>query len=472
MSIKLRKFWPLFLSYIVLSIFVLINSENPFFWDTVQLGSHHANHYFSSNFSKLLLPDHIDSGHIPAFGMYIALAWKLFGRSLIISHLAMLPIVFGILLQVFSLIQRFVPVKYLGIAFLLILIDPTLLSQVILVSPDIPLVFFFLLGVNAILDNKKIILMTAVVFLFLSSMRGMMVSVCLLILDLYLNASFYRNIKKMMLMLLKRSLIYLPAFFIFIFYSFLHYSEKGWIGFHADSPWAESFRQVGLKGFVFNVGVLGWRLLDFGRVVVWVVLLVLFATYKKEILKDKKVHVLIFFFICIITLLPINMLWAKGLLAHRYLLPIYLILSFLGVAILYADYVNQRLRFVLTVLWVLIMITGNLWIYPPKISQGWDASLAHMPYYKLRQEANLFLDNNNINFEDVASFFPNTASLDVIDLNGDKRSFQRFSKVNKYVLYSNVYNLSDEEYDYIVKQYDVVKQFSKNGVFICLYSKK
>ncbi|WP_299314061.1 hypothetical protein [uncultured Aquimarina sp.] len=465
-------YWTVVLSSLIFFIAVLLNADNAFFWDTIQLGSHHADHYFKTNFSVLLLPDDIDSGHIPAFGAYIAMFWKLFGRNLCVSHLAMLPFGFGLIFQLFRLIKRFILPKYLSIAFGLIIIDPSLMSQMLLVSPDVPLLFFFLLAVNSVLDNKKIFLMIAIVLLFLTSMRGMMLSVCVLIFDLCCNVSSRENIKELFTALMKRSLIYIPAFLIFIVFSLIHFQEKGWIGFHQDSPWQESFEKVEFTGVIFNIAVLGWRILDFGRIGIWIVLFILFAKYRKQIIKDPRIRQISFFFACILFLLPLNMLWAKGLLGNRYLIPIYLFCSLLCATILFSDFVTRKLRVVLILTWATIIISGNFWIYPPKVSQGWDATLAHLPYYNLRLKAKKYLDDHKIDFHSVASFFPNDAGIDAIELNGEKRSFAVFDGNNDFVFYSNIFNISDQEYDDIISNYEIIQSFEKNGVFVWICKMK
>ncbi|AXT50714.1 hypothetical protein D1818_07670 [Aquimarina sp. BL5] len=468
----LKIYWPVALSSLIFLIALLLNADNAFFWDTVQLGSHHADHYFKTNFSVLLLPDNIDSGHIPAFGAYIAMFWKFFGRSLWVSHLAMLPFGFGLIFQLFRLTKRFIDPKYWSIAFGLIIIDPSLMSQLLLVSPDVPLLFFFLLAVNSVLDNKKIFLMMAVVLLFLTSMRGMMLSVCILIFDLSCNVLWRIKIKELCIALLKGSLVYIPAFLVFITFSFIHFQEKGWIGFHQDSPWQESFEKVEFAGVIFNIAVLGWRILDFGRIGIWIVLFILFAKYRKQIIKVPRIRQVSFFFGCILFLLPLNMLWAKGLLGNRYLIPIYLFCSLLCATILFSDFVGQKLRIGLILTWAVILISGNFWIYPPKISQGWDATLAHLPYYNLRLKAKKYLDDQKIDFSRVASFFPNDAGIDAIELNGEKRSFTVFKGDNDFVFYSNIYNVSDQEYDDIISNYEVIQSFEKNGVFVWICKRK
>ena len=45
-----------------------------------------------------------------------------------------------------------------------------------------------------------------------------------------------------------------------------HYLETGWMGYHENSPWAPAFEKVDFQGAIKNILILGWRLLDFGRV--------------------------------------------------------------------------------------------------------------------------------------------------------------------------------------------------------------
>ena len=463
----------LLLAFIYLTVFALslLTIKNAFFWDTIQLGSKHANFYFTTDFSSVLLPDSIDSGHIPAFGMYLALIWKIFGRTLIISHLAMFPFILGILWQLQKLISKFVNKKYVGWALLLVVLDPTLLSQLTLISPDVSLVFFFLLGLNSILENRKKILSLAIVFLFLTSMRGMMVSFCLFIFDAIININYSKSIKDSITSLLKRSMVYLPALIIFISFSILHYAKKGWIGFHENSPWATLFENVGFKGFLVNIGILGWRLVDFGRIGIWLVFFIILARYKSKIFTQGKNHLLVQIFLIFLIILPLNMLWATNLLGHRYLIPVYLTFSFLCASMLFSQQIDKKLRVALVSLWLVSVVGGNFWVYPEKISQGWDSTLAHLPYYKIRQQAIEYIDEQRIDFSSVQSFFPNVAIVDDVDLNNDYRQFIEFDNSCSYVLYSNVFNISDEDYDFLRNHYSVIKQFKSGLVYFDICKK-
>lgn len=462
------------LTFLIAFLLIYLNKENGFFWDTVQLAYSHGNFYYSNNFSQLLLPIEMDSGHIPTFGMYIALAWKIFGRTIAVSHLAMLPFAFGIIWQLQILCKRFIPEKYIGIAVFLIFIDATLMAQITLVSPDVPLVFFFLMALNAVFKNNKTLITISIILLFLTSMRGMMLSLCLVLIDVYTNIGYNRLLKSEKIKILfKRSLLYIPALLIFVSYNIYHYSETGWIGYHKDSPWANCFEKVGFKGFIVNIGYLGWRILDFGRVAVWIVFLWLLLKYKSEILKNKKNHVLFFSFAVIVLLLPLNMLWAKNLMAHRYLMPVYLAFSILCASLLFSGFVAPKLRNLLVAVWIIVALSGNFWIYPPKVSKGWDSTLAHLPYYKLRLQLLEYLDANKIDFKDVDTFFPGYHPGAVIDLNNDQRTFDNYTIGNgsKYVFYSNIFNIDDAVFYDIMNHYKSVQRFENNGVYVILFKK-
>ena len=472
MMIIKKQSLPILIGYLIVAALFFLTLNNGFFWDTVQLGSKHANYFYTNHFTGILLPDSIDSGHIPSFGMYLAFIWKIFGRNLIVSHLAILPFVLGILWQLNKVVKKFIKNEYSGWALLLTLLDPTLLSQITLVSPDVPLVFFFLLGMNSILDNRKITLSISIIFLFLISMRGMMVSFCLLVIDIICNVTWSKSFKNEVSGLLKRTTIYLPALIIFISFASYHYINKGWIGFHNDSPWAESFEGVGFKGILFNIGILGWRIVDFGRIGIWIVFLILFLKFKGNLLKNNESRILIMVFLVFLIFLPINMVWARNLLGHRYLLPIYLSFSLLCAHLLFTLEMNKKLRLVLIYLWLLLITTGNLWIYPDKISQGWDSTLAHLPYYKIRQQAIEYMDGQNIDIQNVQSFFPNTPVIDDIDLNHDFRRFMDFKNDRDFVFYSNVFNINDEDFNIIKSQYLIIKQFKKGPLHVDICRKK
>jgi len=461
----------LILTYIVAIFLVLWSLNHAFFWDTVQLGSRHATFYFETNFKSFLLPNSMDSGHIPAFGAYLALVWKIFGRTLTVSHLAMLPFVIGIVFQLNKLISHFFEENFRGIVLLMVFLEACLLSQITLISPDVVLMFFFLLAFNSIIKNKKYYLSIAIIGLFLISMRGMMVALALLFIDVFVSVNFKLSIKSIYHQLLKRSLIYFPALMVFIAFSVYHYNLVGWIGFHNNSPWKKSFETVDFKGVLYNIGIVGWRFLDSGKIIIWIILMLLLLSYRKSLFKSKNTKVLGVSFLIIAIILTLNMIWAKGLLQHRYLLPVYLLFSVFVAKLLCTKIVSPSFRKVSIGFWLIVMLTGNLWVYPDHISKGWDSTLAHLPYYNLRNESLKFLMNEAIGVEDVSTFFPNNMTFNHIDLNNNPSNFSAFLNQKQYVLFSNVFNVRDNDYKLLTDNYTCIKTFKSPTAYISIYKK-
>lgn len=460
------KLIPFYLFFIALSIFSL---NKPFFWDTIQLASKHAHWFYENNFSYFLLPDNIDSGHPPFFGMLLALTWKLFGRNLFVSHLFILPFLLGIIHQAYKLTEYFIPSKWKYFALAILLFDPTLLGQSVLVSPDIPLFFFFLLSLNAIFKSRNKILIIAACGLSLISLRGMML--CLIIalfyfiLKLYNGKRFFNALKNVIVVFIPTALI--PFIFLLI-----HYIKKGWIGYHPDSPWAISFEVVNLKGFILNTGLYVWRLIDFGRIFVWLTLSVILLSYKKLRFTGLSAP-LVIISLLLFTVLPLPMLFHKSLLAHRYLLPVYFSIAFLTCHLLFNFRFSDNKKTLIATIVITSLILGNFVVYPDKIAKGWDSTLAHIPYYGLRDKMINYLKSNNIDVNEVGSGFPNTAAFKYTDLTNDDRSFAyKDLRKHKYIFYSNIFNdFSSQELDELKNNWILEKEFRCIQVKVQLYRK-
>ncbi len=460
---------PFFLFFI---LFTWFTSNNIFFWDTIQLGAKHALFYYENNFSSILLPDSFDSGHIPSFGLYLAFCWKIFGKSLAVSHFSILPFLFGIVWQSFLLLRLFINRKYLFLALIIFLADPTLLGQASLVSPDIILVFFFLLGLNAILRNKKFFLFVSITGLILVSMRGMMVAFAIFLFDVVFNVQLF-NVKSAVIRLLKKSWVYIPGVAIFFAFSLYHYKAKGWIGYHEDSPWAESFTMVDYKGVIHNLGIFIWRLWDFGRIFLWIVFFVIVVKKFKKLRTDKTFHQLIIILLIIGVSLSISFILYKYLSGHRYILPVYLMFSLITTYLVFEKLESAKLKYTVFTVLLMGLLSGNFWIYPPKIAQGWDSSLAHLPYYKLRTDMMQYMKINDIRIEDVACTFPNNMEQKYLNLDDSEIKHSNLNlDSNQYVLYSNIYNdFNDEQIERLSKDFILEKEMKKRGVFIRLYRK-
>jgi hypothetical protein len=457
---KNNVFYVLALLYVLLTFFC---RSNIFFGDMVQFASRHPHFFLANQFQTIYLPNYLDSGHPPLFGIYIAFAWFLFGKSLLVSHFAMLPFLLLIAYQVPQLLSRWLSGYTLLFSSLLVLLEPTLLAQATLVSPDIVLMAIFITSINLFFNKKYKTLALILIPLGLISLRGMMVlfaSFCAIILN---NTFAQRKFNHHYFFTI--ALVFLPSVIIATVWLWLHYQHTGWIGFHSDSPWASSFQQVSFAQMLKNALLFIWRLVDFGRITVW--LLALFLLFKLKFAKQSNLKLSISIVVFILVFAA-NTIFADGLVGHRYFLPIYfLTLVFVLKNIAFAFPKNNKFAFAMLFLSFLI---GATFVYPSKIAMGWDATPAHLPYYSLRKDAIAYLNNNNIPLQAVASGFPNLDSREILELNGDSSHFNSYSDTSlKYILYSNVFNYPDSLIDKIENTKAIYYQ-KKGFVFIGVYA--
>jgi hypothetical protein len=259
-----------------------------------------------------------------------------------------------------------------------------------------------------------------------------------------------------------------------------HFIHKGWIGFHANSPWMTAFERVNAVGFVKNGAILVWRLIDFGHLYLWLICIYGLIKIKKKLPITRLLIVLLM--ILLIVLTPTLLIY-KGLLAHRYLMPIYVVLILLTVKII-SDLKNYKRQLIIALIALFGLASGNFWVYPQPISTGWDATLAHLPYYSLRNDMLAFIDSQSINYEDIGTAFPNQRNFETTDLKkspplvasslvmtSDRFSTYNLTK-NRYIFYSNVMNEFSEVDLMILKtNWRVIKLLKKGQVEVILLKK-
>jgi hypothetical protein len=412
----------------------LFSLHDFFFWDTVQLGSKQAHYFFEQDKFSLLLPDQIDSGHFPFFGMYLSLWWKVFGKSLWISHLAMLPWILCIAYAAGKLSRLLFERPYQSLVVILICIEPSLLAQVSLISPDVVLIAALLLSLVFFVAEKRWYLSISLLLMALISLRGFM-----LVMAFLAAVIIIRKLHKNRHEWLKWINIFLPALLSNVLFFLYHYYQKNWVGFHEASPWAPSFAGVSTLEILKNFCLLIWRWLDFGRI--WVFIAIAWLMYKSKIHRNPSilfVQVLLMATACIFLLVTVGF---QSLTAHRYYLPGYLLVLLIFCHFLFRSKFTESVKKQIYVLVLMGLLSGHLWIYPDKIAQGWDSSLAYKPVMTLYPKLYDYLREKSIPPSEVSAFFPFLSEEKFLFLNDRDETFNDFSSSRtKYILMSNLNN--------------------------------
>ncbi|MCM1532352.1 MAG: hypothetical protein NC048_08780 [Bacteroides sp.] len=444
----------------------LLGLQTGIFWDNLTFISAAGNVLYDNGiFAWGSVPTAKDSGHPLLTATYIVSAWHLLGRSLWVSHIVLWPVIFGVLWQLWRFCSYFTEsgAGARVAAFCLLLCEPTFLAQLTLVGPEVPLMFFFLWALNGILYKDNIVKAVALAFLGIVSLRGMMLCGGLFLTDFCLF--WKRREDKSFLWPYLVGAIPALAFLCW------RLVTKGWIISNPLHVWGDATGYGSVPGFFknmfFNLLVFGQRITDFGRIVP--ICFVLFALWHQKAWKDGKVRILLAvtclstFFVYTSSILIINPM------GHRYFTVSYLSMLMLAF-VLMQRYARKKLIYAVL---ALALVGGEFIVYPDKMAQGWDASLAQLNYWKLRRQAFGYMDENKIPIAETATFFPNRgASVDDVDLNGDKRCFAEFTGNEDYVFYSNVYNLSDEEIALLSGKYQSMVTYRHLGVRVELMRRK
>jgi hypothetical protein len=355
----------------------------------------------------------------------------------------------------------------------IVFLDPVMAGQSALMGPDSALACFFLITVSGLLTKKEFRTIVGILGLCSISMRGMMTAGALFVWQILLLWPVHQSLSK----LVRLSLCFLPGFGFACWFLWWHYTGTGWIGYHPDSPWARAFAPVAGSELVRNVLVVGWRWVDFGRVFEWFLLgFLLFSTNVRTLLRQSGKQFLLpllLLLACLLVFLLPSSIFYQNLSAHRYFLPCFLcfhLLIFHWVALLSLKSWKKNLLFALLVLG---LASGNFWIYPRGISMGWDSTLAHLPYHRLRTEMAGFIDAKNIPYSSIGTAFPNINTGENLYLNRDHRSFSDINwQQNKYMLVSNIFNdVSESDYKRLEQQWVLLKDLRRSGIWLRLYKK-
>jgi hypothetical protein len=306
------------------------------------------------------------------------------------------------------------------------------------------------------------------------STRGMMVVVVLFLFEGYQQFFASAN-RKGPLAFLQWLAPYVPAGLVALAFLSYHYLETGWIGYHAGSEWAPSFERAGFRQMLKNTLLLGWRLLDFGLVFIWLVLgVAAWRIWWKRLAYDKaKLRTTTLLFGLSTLLLSLTFLLYAQLHQHRYLLPMMIALQWLAFTLVTNSALQRQWKIGLLTLMTLGPISGHFWVYPDQVAQGWDSSLAHLPYYRLKAQMIDYLDEKGIPLQEVGTAFPEIGPQYYKDLSGRQTGFAaKDLSEQRFILYSNVMNdFTDGELMQLQEEWQVLQAYTANRVKIILYTK-
>ncbi|GAB1415291.1 hypothetical protein MASR2M117_06970 [Paludibacter sp.] len=213
------------------------------------------------------------------------------------------------------------------------------------------------------------------------------------------------------------------------------------------------------------------RSVENGRIVIWILSAWFF--YKlvtKKLQLNTELKFLLVTFLLIFGLFVLFIFISQMPFSARYFMPHFFLLT-----ILVSWYITHYIKRpkVLFAIIIFAHITGNLWVYPDEIAKSWDTTLAHIGYYKAREECFNYIDKNNYNYSDISAGFCLYGNRRYIELI-DEDKVVGSDTSSRYFLYSNISNLEDdfaEEFKDKTK-WSLIKNFKHGFVEISMFEKK
>lgn len=483
-TVILRRFAVLLLPYLLL---LVITGSNALFYDTTQFAGEVPNWYYFNEFRYLLLPDTCDSGHPPGFGLYLALMWKMLGRTLWVSHWAMLPFICLNVYQTVRMGKLLFPGEHRyawGLAILLLAQTP-LLAQSTLVSPDIIVYGAAIWMLNSIWKKEQGFLMLAVLLVAVISIRGMSVAICMFLIKWWYDFRIQDPVKAKKSVFRtgwKALLPFLPGGIAGLLYLVYHYLSKGWITPTPDTPWGYAFEPVSGMQLLKHQVVLLWRILDVGNIlsVISAVILIGCFRFKKdwfalEAYRDARFRSILGLVLLLFIFTAWPMTLYRGLLTQRYLLFLTTMIITAGYYLLARSVMPDGRKQALWAVMLLVQLSGSYWMYPATLSQSWDCTLSHLPYYELRKDFLHYMDSEGIDRSKIVTEFPMQKPGVVVDYAADTLSYTPLNETDmetvQWLWYSNVCNGLLKKKAYFDTHFTPVKYEKRGRVEMILYKR-
>jgi hypothetical protein len=369
---------------------------------------------------------------------------------------------------VWKIIVKLFPDKLSGWILLITMLESTLLTQFAIASPDFILFAAFVLSLRALFENKKYLLSIGVFFLCCINMRGIFVGSILLIVNFYYSHLLNRG-KWDIRSTIKLLLPYLPTLLILTGYFTYYLMARGW--FFADSTNNSHYALPGgISRVIKHLAEFGLRSVENGRIIIWIIgIYATFLAIKRKTELSPEIKTILLFFILLTSLYVLFVFVTQMPFSGRYFMPQFFLLTLLSLFGISGFVTDKRMKIILLAV-ICFELTGNLWIYPDRIAKSWDCTLAHLPFYELRNECFTYIDQHNLDYNQISAGFCLYGNRGFTELKNQGKIVGTEENCH-YFIYSNISNVEDSFADKLKEssQWIPLKRFEKGLVYITIY---
>ncbi|PIS34968.1 MAG: hypothetical protein COT36_04840 [Parcubacteria group bacterium CG08_land_8_20_14_0_20_38_56] len=288
----------IFLILVITAGFWLTTIHTPYWWDSAGYIIKSAKEYADINFSSLILPSEttmLSMARFPFFPLLLALVWKVFGESLLVSHLfyltfVLLSVIFTYLLgKRIARTMKITPPEVVGFCpALLLLFTPVFLAQVGIIYTEIPITAFALMAVYFFLSRKILgYLLSASTMLLLKEVSAVIILAILITILIWFFVGFLRKQTRTFKKLIKDLFIHGSPILLLIAWFLWRKFATGWLLISPTflSRYREEIFSFGKTFFLKLDAVFDFFFLDQGRFLIAFAILIclFFLLFRKKI---------------------------------------------------------------------------------------------------------------------------------------------------------------------------------------------
>jgi hypothetical protein len=444
-------------------VMVICSAGIPFFWDNITI-SEIASVYYENSLAIVKLPARIDYGVFTLYGYYMAAVWMVFGKSLLVAHLAFFPVIVGVLYEIKRISLWFLRPGYLFLVYLFVFFDPALLTQTLIMGYDMFMLYFMLLAIRNLIEKKYLWYSLSMVFLSVISVRAVLFIFCLMLFHVLIA---FREKEKLRFSSL---LPYLPAAVVLSGWMAWHFYTTGWLFISNENSPFRSWNSLPMM--MRHLGFMAWKLMDSGRIAIWVFCIALVFIKPRLLKAEKNTSILIALLIVPLMIYGLVLVLLSNPIGHKYFLLTFVALSLLAVYFI-QQIGSRKKRLLISLSLLMFLFAGNFIIYPQKYGNAWDTSLKILPYFSAERKMKEFIKTNEIDPKEVYTDFPLTVN-DRFSYLKEDFVYAELKAANidsyPYVLFSNLLNVADlAPYKKVQDNWQLIYEASYCQVDIVLY---
>ncbi|HSQ42021.1 MAG TPA: hypothetical protein VLM37_07070 [Fibrobacteraceae bacterium] len=449
-----------------------VSSFVPLMGDSIESLYKPALYLYQGHFASFYFPDNFVN-EMPLLHEMLALLWKVTGVNLWSIHLF---VTFFILGTAYHLIRL---AKELALGELQIWLSLLALSEAswvgLTLHPylDHALLCWFLWSIRSYRNKRQASMSIALLFLGFTSIRGILSVIgiggaVVLLESIRAKEQGLPRGKE----LARAFGPFLPVSLLLIAFWVGHRICCGYFYFSPENLFATHRQLLGTVGIARNLVVMLFRLVDNGRLVLWMALALLLLFKRKDLWRVIRENRFLFVMASSLfaVMLPFTLPFSNPF-HQRYFLPSFFLLILLVGISLWSLLPKRRAR--LAIITILVCLwASHLVVYPLRISQAFDATLAVLPYFGQVDSARSFFKKRKIPFSKVGFDRGDCRPFNELHTNDpDLFHDHDFSK-NDYMVLSRVQNPDDGYLDTLWADFDSIADLSRCRLKMILYERK